>query len=118
MPTMLIVDDHAAFRAQARALLARDGFTVIGEAVDGAEAISSARRLRPDVVLLDIGLPDLDGFAVAERLMAHDPRITVVLTSSRSADTYRFRLRTSAAAGYVAKEDVSGPTVRGLMGGR
>ena len=65
---MLIVDDHADFRASARALLEAEGFEVIGEAADGREAIAEVRRLRPDVVLLDIQLPDQDGFAVAERL--------------------------------------------------
>ena len=72
--TVLIVDDHDGFRATARALLEADGFDVIGEAADGEAAVASARRLRPDVVLLDVQLPGLDGFAVAERLAAADPR--------------------------------------------
>src|SRR3954447_25222239 len=72
--SVLIVDDHAPFRAQARALLEAEGFTVAGEAPDGAAAIESVRRSRPDVVLLDVQLPGPDGFVVAERLAAEtDP---------------------------------------------
>ena len=68
--TVLIVDDHEAFRQSASALLEAEGFDVVGQAADGPEAIAEAERLRPEVVLLDIQLPDLDGFAVAERLAA------------------------------------------------
>jgi DNA-binding NarL/FixJ family response regulator len=69
-PTVLIVDDHAAFRASARALLQAEGFDVIGEATDGAEAVEAVAALRPQIVLLDIQLSDLDGLAVAEQLAA------------------------------------------------
>ena len=68
MTTVLIVDDHAGFRTQARALLEADGFSVIGEAVDGSSGLEAARTLRPDLVLLDIGLPDIEGFDVAREL--------------------------------------------------
>ena len=71
MTTMLIIDDHAAFRVQARALLEADGFSVIGEAVDGTSGLEAARTLRPDLVLLDIGLPDVEGFEVARRARGH-----------------------------------------------
>ena len=70
MHTILIVDDHAGFRHQARALLEADGFVVIGEADDGATGLAAARALRPDLVLLDIGLPDIEGFEVARELAA------------------------------------------------
>jgi DNA-binding NarL/FixJ family response regulator len=69
-PTVLIVDDHAAFRASARALLQAEGFDVIGEATDGAAAVAAVAVLRPEIVLLDIQLPDLDGLPVAEQLAA------------------------------------------------
>ena len=69
-PTVLIVDDHEAFRQSASALLEAEGFHVIGKAADGPDAVEQAERLRPDVVLLDIQLPGIDGFAVAERLAA------------------------------------------------
>jgi CheY-like chemotaxis protein len=69
-PTVLIVDDHAAFRASARALLQAEGFDVVGEAANGAAAVEAVAALRPEIVLLDIQLPDLDGLAVAEQLAA------------------------------------------------
>ena len=74
-PTVLVVDDHAEFRRSARALLEAEGFAVVGEAAGGREAIAAVRRLRPEIVLLDIQLPDLDGFVVAQRLaLGPDPR--------------------------------------------
>ena len=78
--SVLIVDDHAEFRRSARALLEADGYTVVGEAGDGVEAIAEAERLRPEVVLLDIQLPGIDGFAVAERLAssAHPPAVVLI----------------------------------------
>ena len=88
MHTILIVDDHAGFRHQARALLEADGFVVIGEADDGATGLAAARKLRPDLVLLDVGLPDMEGFAVAHELMLDVTPPLVVLTSSRDATDF------------------------------
>ena len=112
--TVLIVDDHESFRAVARALLEADGFDVVGEAADGASALAAVAELRPDVVLLDIHLPDLDGFTVAQRLPADGPAI--VLTSSRSVSSFRRRL---AATGwnFVAKSDLSGETLAAAVAG-
>lgn len=107
--SVLIVDDHPAFRASARALLVADGFRVVGEAPDGSSALAAVAELRPWLVLLDIQLPDLDGFAVCEALQAayeHPP--LVVLTSSREAGVFRRRLAASAALGFVAKADLTG----------
>jgi DNA-binding NarL/FixJ family response regulator len=67
---VLIVDDHDGFRSSARALLEAEGFDVVGEAGDAASALAAAARLRPEVVLLDIQLPGIDGFEVAARLAA------------------------------------------------
>src|SRR3954454_9649422 len=97
--TVLVVDDHAEFRAAARALLEAEGFTVVGEAADGADALAANTRLRPQVVLLDIQLPDLDGFAVAERLACAEHVPVVVLISSRDARAYGARL---AGARFIA----------------
>ena len=105
---VLIVDDHAPFRARARALLEADGYEVVGEAADGQSAVAAAQRLRPDVVLLDVQLPDVDGFAVAERLAAEADPPTVVLISSRGAGTYRHRLQSSPVRGFIAKAELSG----------
>ena len=98
--TVLIVDDHAPFRGFARRLLEAGGMTVIGEAHDGESAIAAARELDPDLVLLDVMLPDTDGFAVAERLTG---RARVVLTSSREFDDLRERLARTPADGFVPK---------------
>ena len=91
-PTVLIVDDHDGFRESARALLEAEGFAVVGDAADGAAALVATLRLRPDVVLLDVQLPDVDGFAVAERLAALSEPPRVVLISSRDAAAYGPRL--------------------------
>lgn len=114
MSTILIVDDDARFRAQARDLL-DDGFTVVGEAIDGASAITAARSLRPDVVLLDIGLPDSDGFAVAESLAREAAPPMVVLTSSRDARAYGRRLHEVHALGFIPKEQISAAALRALV---
>ena len=117
-PTVLVVDDHAGFRATARRMLERDGWTVIGEAADGASALTAASALRPDVVLLDIGLPDLDGFGVAERLAdAQGGGPAIVLVSSRDRSAYGGRLAASPAIGFVAKDELDGPVLRSLLGG-
>jgi two-component system, NarL family, nitrate/nitrite response regulator NarL len=113
--TVLIVDDHAAFRAAARALLEAGGFDVVGEATDGESAVEAAGALRPEVVLLDIHLPDIDGFAVAERLGADGP--AVVLTSSRSVTSFRRRLAEHPALQFIAKSDLSGETLAAAIAG-
>ncbi|HSL75312.1 MAG TPA: response regulator transcription factor [Candidatus Limnocylindrales bacterium] len=115
MRTILIVDDDARFRAQARDLLIDHEFVVVGEAVDGASAITSTRSLRPDVVLLDIGLPDVDGFTVAESLASEGSPPMVVLTSSRDARAYGRRLRNSHAIGFIPKEQISAMAMHALV---
>jgi len=116
MPTILIVDDHAAFRLEARRLLEAEGFTVIGEAADGEAALLLATNERPDVLLLDIGLPDIDGFAVTDRLASIDPPISVILTSSRDASIYGTRIRDATSLGFLRKDELSGDAIRNLMG--
>ncbi len=116
--TLLIVDDHDAFRASAARLLAADGFAVVGEAADGESAIKAARSLMPDVILLDIQLPDVDGFAVADRVLTaaaengHAPAI--VLTSSRDASDYGPSVARSGARGFIGKADLSGAALRAM----
>ncbi|HEV2811828.1 MAG TPA: response regulator transcription factor [Solirubrobacteraceae bacterium] len=115
MPTVLIVDDHPSFRATARLLLEADGYAVVGEAADGTSALRRAAELEPDVVLLDVNLPDLDGFAVAERLTRDGAGPAVVLCSSRDAADFGDQIDRSGARGFVAKADLSGAAVRELV---
>ena len=117
MNRIVIVDDHPAFRAWARAVLAADGFRVAGEAADAASALAEVQAVRPDVVLLDIQLPDGDGFEVADALRAAGPRPAVILTSSRDAGAYAADLARTGLP-FIAKEDLSGPAIRLLLGGR
>ena len=115
--TVLIVDDHPSFRATARLLLEADGWTVIGEAADGIGGLAAARDLRPDLVLLDVNLPDADGFAVAARLTGEGPGAApaVVLVSSRDARDFGPLVRRSGARGFVAKAELSGDALRRLV---
>ncbi|HXV95956.1 MAG TPA: response regulator transcription factor [Gaiellaceae bacterium] len=115
--TVLIVDDHAGFRSFARALLESEGFDVVGEAADGASALALARSLTPELVLLDVALPDMDGFAVCEALLGAGIAPAVVLTSSRDASSYRRRLERSRARGFIPKSELSGPALAELVGG-
>jgi DNA-binding NarL/FixJ family response regulator len=114
--TVLIVDDHEAFRESAAALLEAEGFDVVGQAADGPEAVAEAERLQPEVVLLDIQLPDIDGFAVAARLAALPEAPRVVLISSREASAYGHRLREAAARGFITKRELSGRALAALVG--
>ena len=113
--TVLIVDDHPSFRASARTLLESEGYDVVGEAEDGASAIRAVAELHPDLVLLDIQLPDLDGFEVAERLKELDERPAVVLTSSRDGKDYKRCIECSGAKGFVPKAELSGAALAALL---
>ena len=112
--TILIVDDNAGFRSFARAILEAEGFVVIGESGDGGSGVRDALRLDPDLVLLDIGLPDIEGFEVAQRLAEATPSPLVVLTSSREASEFGPRLAGSPAIGFIPKDELSGAALRGL----
>ena len=111
--TALVVDDHAAFRASARTLLEDEGFEVVGEAEDGRSALELARALDPDLVLLDVALPDLSGLEVAARLAGGHSK--VVLVSSRRPDEFGARLRASPALGFISKDELSGAALLDLL---
>jgi DNA-binding NarL/FixJ family response regulator len=114
--TALIVDDHPTFRRFARKMLEAAGFRVVGEAQDGASALSAVRELRPDVVLLDVLLPDTTGFAVAKELAAEPERPLVVLTSSRSAADLGALVRTEHARGFISKRDLTVARLAAFVG--
>lgn len=114
---MLVVDDHPAFRSAARALLEAAGFEVVGEAVDGSSALEAVTELRPEIVLLDVQLPDVDGFAVAERLAAEAAPPAIVLTSSRSVASLRWRLAANPAWRFIPKSELSGEAVAAAVSG-
>jgi DNA-binding NarL/FixJ family response regulator len=114
--TVLIVDDHPSFRASARALLEAEGFEVIGEAADGQSAIEAVLELRPDVVLLDVQLPDRTGFEVASQITRNGTAVDVVLVSSRDGSDYGPLVAESGASGFVPKAELSGARIAALLG--
>jgi DNA-binding NarL/FixJ family response regulator len=114
---VLIVDDHPSFRASARVLLESEGFDVIGEAEDGASAITETLRLRPEIVLLDVQLPDTDGFDVAAQITAQDgsDRPAVILVSSRDSSDFGPLVSRCGAMGFVPKAELSGERLQELL---
>ena len=113
--SVLIVDDHPSFRGTARALLEEEGFNVVGEAEDGTGAIRAANELQPDVVLLDVQLPDFDGFQVAAQLTRKGSGPKVVLTSSRDFADFGKLVADSGAIGFVPKAELSGAALAALL---
>jgi DNA-binding NarL/FixJ family response regulator len=112
--TVLIVDDHAGFRLAARAVLEADGYDVVAESATGMEALEAVSLFQPDLVLLDVCLPDLDGIEVAGRLTTADRSLDVVLTSSRDASDYQGHLQSSGARGFIPKAELSGAAVAAI----
>jgi len=113
--TVLIVDDHPSFRSSARRVLEDAGYDVVGEASDGCSALTVARELRPAVVLLDIQLPDIDGFEVASRLTSELEAVAVVLTSSHDVSDFAGMITPCGASGFLAKAELSGPALAALV---
>jgi DNA-binding NarL/FixJ family response regulator len=113
--SVLIVDDHAGFRLSARRILEADGFEVVGEAVSGAEGVAEAARLNPDVVLLDVYLPDGSGFDLADEIGGLPDAPAVVLISSHDIEDFGDSLAATSARGFVPKGELSGHTVAALV---
>lgn len=113
--TVLIVDDHPTFRASARRLLEAEGFEVVGESEDGESAIERVRSLRPDIVLLDVQLPGIDGFEVARQLTMNGSSPAIVLVSSREASDYGDCVVSSGARGFISKAELSGEAIASVI---
>jgi DNA-binding NarL/FixJ family response regulator len=112
---VLIVDDHPSFRGCARALLTAEGFEVVGEAADGRTGLELAGRLQPELVLLDIQLPDIDGRDVAVQMLRRDPELAIVLVSSRDQADYGALIEKTGARGFISKADLSGVVLEELL---
>jgi DNA-binding NarL/FixJ family response regulator len=113
--TVLIVDDHAGFRTSARRMLESEGFEVVGEAGDGEGGFVAAAELAPELVLLDVQLPDIDGFEVAERMTGNGDGPAVVLTSTRERSDFGSLVGDSGARGFVAKSELSAELIEELV---
>jgi DNA-binding NarL/FixJ family response regulator len=113
--SVLIVDDHPSFRASARRLLECEGFDVVGEAEDGMSALDAVHRLHPDVVLLDVQLPDINGFEVANRLTENGSSPAIVLTSSRDVEDLGYLAGRDGVRGFIPKSELSGPALEALL---
>ena len=113
--SVLIVDDHPGFRAQARRMLESEGYRVVGEAGDVASALEAARSLAPELALVDVYLPDGDGFEVASRLGVLDAPPDVVLTSSHDGAELAHCVAESSARGFVPKTELSREAIEELL---
>ena len=116
-PSVLIVDDHDRFRRTARRALERDGWTIAGEAVDGAGALRAAPVLEPDVVVLDVGLPDMSGLEVVRRLRDGMPQLVVVVVSTHDSADYHELAVANGARGFLPKSELTGAALAALLAG-
>ena len=113
---VLLADDHALFRDGLRSLLEARGLDVIGEARNGREAVDQARRLSPDVVLMDLHMPELDGLAATRLISAEQPDVKVVILTASEEDAHLFEAIKSGAQGYLFKNLASDELFRLLDG--
>jgi DNA-binding NarL/FixJ family response regulator len=112
---VLIVDDHAGFRASARRVLEAAGYSVIGEAPDGVSGVDAVLEHRPDLALIDVQLPDIDGFEVIRRLRDAGSRADTVLTSSRDGSDFASLIESSGARGFLPKAELSAASLEALL---
>jgi DNA-binding NarL/FixJ family response regulator len=116
-PRIVIVDDDPSFLATVRLLLETEGFVVVGEALNGLDGVAAVRELDPDIVLVDVTLPDIDGFQVVERLADGGHAAPVVLTSIRSAADFGDLVETSPAHAFITKAELSGEALAAILDG-
>jgi DNA-binding NarL/FixJ family response regulator len=114
--TVLIVDDHPGFRHCARELLQSEGFEVVGEAGDARAAVRATGELRPDIVLLDVQMPGVDGIQAAKEIAELDGGAAILLVSSRDLSDLAVAIADGPARGFIPKAELSGATIRGLVG--
>jgi DNA-binding NarL/FixJ family response regulator len=112
---VLIIDDNTAFRAAARQLLERGGFVVVAEAGDGASGLREAKENRPDLAVVDVQLPDSDGFEVAEQLCGLEPAPSVILVSSLDGADFGTLVARSPSLGFIPKAELSAPAIEALL---
>jgi DNA-binding NarL/FixJ family response regulator len=113
--TVLVIDDHAGFRAIARTILEAAGYDVVAEAADGESGLAAAARTMPDLALVDIQLPDIDGFEVTRRLLAAGPNPAIVLVSSRDCSDFGSLVESSGANGFVPKAEISAESLAAVL---
>jgi DNA-binding NarL/FixJ family response regulator len=113
--TVLIVDDHEGFRASARRVLEAGGYSVIAEAADGSSGVAAAAESQPDLALVDVQLPDFDGFEVARRLRESEGAPEIVLISSHDRSDFGSLVESSGARGFVSKADLSAAALEELL---
>jgi DNA-binding response OmpR family regulator len=116
-PRIVIVDDDPSFLATVRVLLEAEGFVVVGEALSGLDGVTAVAELEPDIVLVDVNLPDIDGFELVERLEDGARAPPVVLTSSRTAGDFGGLVESSRARAFISKADITGEALARLVGG-
>jgi len=113
---VLIADDQRLFAEALEAILTTDGrIAVVGRATNGEEAVALARDDRPDVVLMDIAMPVLDGFAATEQIRAEVPAVRVIILSGSDATQDISRARSVGAAGYVTKDQIAGDLLQAIL---
>ena len=114
---IVVIDDDPSFLATVRVLLESEGFDVVGEALNGLDGVALADAVRPDIVLVDVNLPDVDGFEVAERIGRADSAPPVVLTSSRAAVDFGRLIEESYARAFITKADITAPALETFLDG-
>jgi two-component system response regulator EvgA len=114
---VLIIDDHALFRAAARELLERRGFAVVAEADSATSGLRTAEHIAPDAVLLDIGLPDGNGFDLCHALTQRNPELAVLLVSANEPHDHRERARECGARGFLLKSRLASEDLHRLLNG-